>query len=380
VNIEGIGVTKEMSRPRLLFNPGPVSVASDVRNALLCPDISHREPAFVDILKKVRDGLTELLGGSEEFTCIPIVASGSGANEAIISLLQAPILVLVAGRYSDRLAIICERLGLETRRLNFDPLMGIDIAQVADVLEQECYRSLCFVHHETTTSVLAPMTEICHLARSCGVTTCVDAVSSVFANHINIQSDCVDFISFSSNKGLEGLPGLSFVVARKELIARSEGRSRSFYFDLHQQWSRMELDGKPPFTHPASLYSSTAQAMQGLQSETVTGRAARYRNNRAYLRDQLAAIGIDPYPLTQSKCSNSLLLTNRPRDFNFDLVQRELGSKDIVIYTDQDTLAKGLMSFSTMGRIDRSSIDVLVDEIGKAWQRQPLQSAVSGAR
>jgi len=370
-------MTKELSRTRLLFNPGPVSVAADVRNALLCPDMNHREPVFVDVLKKVRSGLIDLLGGSDEYTCIPIVASGSGANEAIISVLQAPVLVLVAGRYSDRLALICERLGLETHRLNFDSLNGIDVSQVADALDKGRFRSLCLVHHETTTSVLAPLADICRLARARDIVTCVDAVSSVFAHPIEVEADGVDFISFTANKGLEGVPGLSFVVARRDLIAGSAGRSRSFYFDLHQQWNRMELEGKPPFTHPAPLYFSTARAMEKLQAETVAGRAARYRNNRGYLADRLASIGIDPYPFPAGKCSNSLLLTFRPRDFNFTLVQSELSKRDIVVYTDGDTLAKGLMFFSTMGQVDRDSIDTLVEAICNIWPGLPSRASVA---
>ncbi|WP_167532083.1 2-aminoethylphosphonate aminotransferase [Rhodopseudomonas palustris] len=353
----------------MLFNPGPVSVAADVRDALLCLDMNHRELIFVDVLDRVRRGLTDLLGGSDNFTCIPIVASGSGANEAVISSLEGPVLVLVAGRYSERLALICERLGLETTRENFDPLRGVEFDRIAEALgAQEHFRSLCFVHHETTTSVLAPLRDICRLARSRGVVTFVDTVSSVFAHPINVEEDDVDYITLTANKGLEGLPGLSFVVARRDLIAGSAGRSRSFYFDLHQQWSRMEGEGKPPFTHPAPLYFATARAIERLQAETVPGRISRYSDNRAYLRDRLAAVGINPYPLAPERCSNSLLLTYRPRDFDFDGIQSALAMRDIVIYTDQSTLAKDLMFFSTMGQIDRGCIDTLVEALCDVWR------------
>lgn len=367
-------MTENNQPRRLLFNPGPVSVAEDVRQALLAPDMNHREPVFVDVLRRVRDGLTELLGGLHDFTCVPVVASGTGANEAVIALLPDPILVLVAGRYSERLALISERLGLRTRRLAFEPLRGIDIQRVAEALDAgERFRSLCFVHHETTTSVLAPMREICALARSRGVINLVDAVSSVFGHEIDIEADSVDFITLTANKGLEGLPGLTFVVARRKLLVAA-APSRSFYFDLHQQWNRMEQEGKPPFTHPAPLYFSTARAIERLRAETVAGRAARYRGNRLHLRDRLAAIGIPPYPLAAELCSNSLLLTHCPRDFAFDRVRDALGEQGIVIYTDQKTLDDGLMFFSTMGQVDRAEIDRLVRTISQLWSASQRQA------
>jgi 2-aminoethylphosphonate-pyruvate transaminase len=354
---------------RLLFNPGPVSVADNVRMALLSSDMNHREPAFVKVMREVRLGLIELLGGSNSHTCIPLVASGSGATEAIISSLEGPTIALIAGPYSNRMAQMCERLGLDTFRLSFDPLEGIDLDPIKDALSGRQFRSLCFVHHETTTSRLAPLAEICKLARSREITTCVDAISSVFANSINLQDDCVDYISFSANKGLEGLPGLSFVAASTELINSSKGRSRSVYFDLHEHWSRMENKGQPPFTQPAFQYFSVAQAVQNLQVETVAGRCKRYGSNRRYLRDRLTEIGIESYPLPEEKCSSSLLLTHRPSNFDYSQVQRELEARGIVIYTDADTLDHRRMLFSTMGQIDKGSIDTLVEALRDAWYR-----------
>ena len=44
----------------LLLNPGPVNLSDGVRQALLGPDLCHREPEYFDMQQRVRDKLLQV--------------------------------------------------------------------------------------------------------------------------------------------------------------------------------------------------------------------------------------------------------------------------------------------------------------------------------
>src|SRR5437879_13459804 len=91
----------------ILLNPGPVNVSERVRQALLKPDICHRESEFNDLIEGIRDKLIRAFapGGN----CVPILLTGSGtaAVEAAVTSCLPPgrrILIIKNGVYSQRVS------------------------------------------------------------------------------------------------------------------------------------------------------------------------------------------------------------------------------------------------------------------------------------
>ena len=359
--------TPIVTRRRALFNPGPVSVQNSVRNALLCDDMNHREDAFIDVLRGVRTGIVELLNGTKSYGCVPFMSSGTGATQACISAIEGPVLALVTGRYSNRMANISLKCGHKTEVMTFNPLKTLDPVTVAKCLdERPSVKSLIFVHHETTTSVLHPLQSICNVARERGVITVVDAISSVFGNPIDLERAGPDFMSLSSNKGLESFAGLSYVVARRELLNCPAKLSRPFYFDLKRPWERMETEGMPPFTHSAPLYFAAREALRLLQDETVSGRSKRYSNTKAAIRNAIEPIGFKVIPLDNVTTSSTLLLAEAPNNFSYEDAVRDLDRRGVVLYTDRGNLAQRRNYFSSMGNISSDDIQTLADGLMRA--------------
>lgn len=85
------------ARPHLLFNSGPTNVHDEVRQCLLAPNVNHRNREFADVLVLVRQGITQQMGLTGSHDCIPFVASGTGANEAVIGSVEGTQAVLVSG-------------------------------------------------------------------------------------------------------------------------------------------------------------------------------------------------------------------------------------------------------------------------------------------
>ena len=82
----------------------------------------------------------------------------------------------------------------------------------------------------------------------------VDAMSSFACVDIPVEDWGIDFLVSSANKGIQGVPGFSFIICRRDLLEASKGKARSLSLDLYGQWETMERDGgKWRYTSPAHV-------------------------------------------------------------------------------------------------------------------------------
>ncbi len=349
----------------LLFNPGPTNVHPSVREAMLCADMNHRDEDFKDLLAGLRGDLVALAGGAAIHTCVPLVCSGTGGCEAVLGSVAGKVLILEAGRYGQRLALIAKTLGVDHEVLSFVPLQGIDVDRVETALKADRSIShLCFAHHETTSSLLAPLAPLCELARRLDVVTVVDAISSLFGHDIELERDQVDFCVLSANKCLESTPGVSFVLAQTDRLEALQGTARSFYFDLHKQWRRLEENGAPRFTAAIPTFFAAQAAVRRLQNEGVPARAERYRTLRQRLREGVADAGFAPVALDEDKTANILQLVYLPRGgFDYAYFYAEMRRRGYIVYSDANTIASGHMFFATMGALSADDVEGFVETV-----------------
>lgn len=145
----------------ILSNPDPTNIIDDIKPPLMTENLDHRYGEFFLVLKRICRNLVEILDGNEVYSCIPFVASGTGANEAILSSIQGKVLVIDNGKYSQRITSIAKRLSIDLSVLSFDELELIDTNQIERVLQNDPeIRNIFVVHHETTTGLLAPLHNI----------------------------------------------------------------------------------------------------------------------------------------------------------------------------------------------------------------------------
>jgi 2-aminoethylphosphonate-pyruvate transaminase len=356
-------------------------VNESVRHALLAPDMCHRDPEFARTLKRVCKKLTDIAHGGEQYDTVPFTASGTGVNEAMMASVRGRMLALVAGRYSERLLLIAQRLGVNATRLDFDPFKGIELNAVSDALAADSsITHMCLVHHETTTGLLAPLTELGQLAKTHDVQMLVDGISSIGGHDFDLIRDSVAMATVSANKCIESLPGISFVLAKKTLLAAAKGQSRSFYFDVYEQWAHCSSTGKPPFTAAIPLFFAAEIALDRLLAESVAGRAKRYARLKQRMELGLQREGYSLVLLPRSRMSNILTLAHLPLGCDYLRLHDAMADRGITIYTDEATLRKGIVFFATLGDMHEVDVDRFLSALRESTARAMSQTSADAER
>jgi 2-aminoethylphosphonate-pyruvate transaminase len=164
---------------------------------------------------------------------------------------------------------------------------------------------------------------------------------------------------------LEGVPGFSFVLCRREALFASEGCARSLSLDLLAQLKGFEANGQFRYTPPTHSLLALAQAISELKLEGgIEARAARYRQNHRVLLEGLSGFGIHPF-LKSEVQSHIITAFPYPRTpaFSFSAFYRGLNDRGFLIYpgklTQVDTFRIG-----TIGRLFPSDLQQLVLAIG----------------
>jgi 2-aminoethylphosphonate-pyruvate transaminase len=356
---------KDQLMRTLLFNPGPTNVSDLVRSQLQSGDVCHRETEFFEMVLRVNTNLVRVLNGEGTHSAVLLTASGTGANESIISSIRGKALVLNNGKYSDRLCGIVERYGIPLVRLSFDPLarMDLELVEKTIALDEEITHIL-FVHHETTTGALAPLYEIGDLAKQYNKLTVVDTISSLGGHPIDLKKDNITFCSVSGGKCLESFPGVSFVVGKTDEIMRLKGKSRSFYLDLYAHWEK-EQRGETPFTPAVQLVFAADAALRQLLNEGYSERVERYKALAARMRDGLTRMGFRVLLLSEDVQSNILTSVAMPNGMDYWLVHDELKARGITIYSGPEVLAQRQFRIATLGSITLEDVDWFLSNLSE---------------
>ncbi len=323
--------------PTLLLTPGPLTTSERTR-AALGRDWGSRDGGFIALSEGVRARLARLAGVADTHAAVPVQGSGTFAVEAAVQTLaprDGKLLVLVNGAYGRRVADIARRLGRAFATLNTPENRAVGPDAVARALASDAaITDVALVHCETTTGLLNPLPEIAALVRSAGRRLLVDAMSSFGAVPIDAaRAPCTALIG-SANKGLEGVPGLGFVIAEKAHLARCAGNATSLSLDLHAQWRGFESNGQWRFTPPVQVVAALSAALDQLDEEGgIAARHARYRRNCDLLIRGMEAFGFTPY-IDRALQAPVIVTFRIPPGgwFAFDLFYDFLQARGIVVY------------------------------------------------
>jgi len=350
-------------REWILLNPGPANTTPSVRAALMMPDLCHREPECFDMMRRCRENLVRLAGAGADWTAVLFTGSGTAAVEAAICAAvpaDGTLVVVNNGVYGDRMLRIARAHGIPTVAVAGDIFAPIPAADVeAALVAHPTATHVAVVHHETTTGLLNPVGDIARAAARHGRRLVVDAMSSLFGETLDVTQDGIDFVTASANKCLQGIPGVSFVLARRTALDAVRGRPpRSVYLDLHAHFASQEQDNTP-FTPAVQVLHAMEQALVELAREGLAQRIARYAENARVLREGMARLGFEA--LGAPAARSSILTTFRlPPGIAYEPLHDAMKRRGYIIYAGQGDIRSYAFRVSNMGTLTPKDVEGVV--------------------
>ncbi|SMF20389.1 2-aminoethylphosphonate--pyruvate transaminase [Azospirillum oryzae] len=328
-----------------LLTPGPLTTSTTVKQAML-RDWGSRDGRFIALNAAIRDRLVRLAGGSAgRYVAVPVQGSGTFAVEAMIGTLvprAGRLLVLINGAYGTRMVRIAEVAGRSVTALETAEDLPVSPAALAEALDADpSITHVAVVQCETTSGILNPIEAVAEVVRSRGRALLIDAMSAFGALPLDMVALGAVAVAASSNKCLEGVPGMGFVIVRRDALETAKGNAHSLSLDLHDQWRGFEANAQWRFTPPTHVVAAFAQALDEHEAEGgVEGRGARYRANAAILIEGMRALGFET--LLPDHLQAPIIVTFRmPADAAFvfaDFYDR-LRERGFVIYPGKLTVA-----------------------------------------
>jgi 2-aminoethylphosphonate-pyruvate transaminase len=267
-------------RREVLLNPGPATTSDSVKYAQVCADICPREREFGSVMEWICRELTSFVADTELYKTVLFAGSGTAADEVMISSCvpeNGHILIVDNGSYGERLAKMASVYKINHTVFKSSVYERIDIPALENEFKTEKYTHLGIVYHETTTGLLNPLDIICPLAKKYNMVTIVDAVSAYAGIPMELSKLCIDFMASTSNKNIQGMAGIGFVICNKNELEKTKTiPMRSYYLNLYDQYAYFTKTKQIRFTPPVQTLYTLRQAILETKQETVEKRWQRY--------------------------------------------------------------------------------------------------------
>ena len=351
-----------------LLNPGPCNTSLAVREALLTPDICHREADYLEVQAEVRALLLEVFGlNPDTWTVALITGSGTAALEMCISSsvsATGAMVVVENGVYGERIHAMCRAHEIDAIPLTGDWRERPDLDALEALLAKHPeVEVVSAVHHETTTGLLNPVSEIAACTRRAGKRFVLDTISGLGGEALNI--DDVDIAVCTANKLLQGIPGVSFCFVRRSFASDLMGYPpRSLYLNLANYLAKQEAGGTP-FTPAVQVTYAMRQALYELKEETVSGRVARMAATSAKLRAGFDRLGLAPY-IDPATHSNTITTLRLPPGMTYETLHDRMRASGYVIYAGQGDLKKTVFRIANMGALTDEAVTGVITALEEA--------------
>ena len=345
----------------ILLTPGPVTLSDRVRNSLARGDWCHREPEFADLTRDINGRLVrvyrEMAG---KYDSVMLTGSGTAAVEAMLASFApqaSSTLVVTNGVYGERMA---EMLAAHNRPhyvVQSPWGEAIDLDRVRNELDMRTeITHLAVVHHETTTGRLNDLSKLSELCGEHGVRLLLDCVSSFGAEAINADELNIAALAATANKCLHAVPGISFVLARKDVWKEELVPAGSVYLDLATYYQGQHGVGFSPFTQAVQSAFALREALDELEDEGGwEQRRSIYRRRAGYIAVALKSMGLETM-LPPQEYSCVLWSWLLPEGVSYSDVHASLKHEGFVVYAGHGQFNKEMFQIAHMGDINNDDL------------------------
>ena len=344
----------------ILLNPGPATTTDTVKLAQLVPDICPREREFGDLMRELGDDLLKVVRADPaDWTTVLFCGSGTIAMDACVSSLipaDGKLLIVNNGAYSARAAEMARAYSVPHIDLKF-PIDGLpDLAEVERTLvENPDIAAVYTTHQETGTGILNPVREIGALAHAHGAVMIADTISTYAMIPFSVDEMNIDVCMSSAQKGIQGMTGLSFVLAKKSVLAAAKAYPvRSYYTNLVMQYEGFEQTGEMRFTPPVQTVYAAKRALAEYFAEGETKKWARHTRTIEAIHEGLAKLGLKE-AIPRAIQSGLVVAVEYPANFDFLHVHDYCYERGYTIYPGK-MQTSSTFRLCALGAIDEADI------------------------
>ena len=364
-----------MNDKLMLMIPGPTPVPEAALLALAKHPIGHRTSEFSNILAEVTENLKWLHQTQSDVLTLNV--SGTGAVEAgIINFLSPGDRILVGsnGKFGERWVEVGQAYGLNVEEVKVEWGKPLDPAVFAEKLQadtQKQIKAVIITHSETSTGVLNDLETINRHVKEHGeALIIVDAVTSLGAFNLPVDTWGLDIVASGSQKGYMIPPGLGFVsVSPKAWEAYKTAKLPKYYLDLGK-YRKATAKNTTPFTPPVNLIVALHTTLRIMKEEGLDAIFARHERLKNATRAAIKGLNL---PLLAADSSASPAITAvAPQGIEPDKIRSLMKKRfDIALAGGQDHLSNKIFRIGHLGFVsDRdilsciASLEVTLTELG----------------
>jgi aspartate aminotransferase-like enzyme len=362
-----------MDDKQMLMIPGPTPVPERVLLALAKHPIGHRSGDFSKIMAEVTENLKWVHQTQNDV--LTLAASGTGAMEAgIINFLSPGDRVLVGnnGKFGERWAKLGKAFGLAVEEITAEWGQPLDPEVFRAKLEADLdkqIKAVIITHSETSTGVLNDLETINKAVKAHGqALIIVDAVTSLGAVNVPIDTWGLDIVASGSQKGYMIPPGLGFVaVGPKAWEAYKTARMPRFYLDL-AKYKKATDENSSPFTPPVNLIFGLQAALQMMKAEGLENIFARHQRLTQATREAVKALGLKLF--ASDTAASPAITAVSPAPLDAEKIRAVMKKQfDIVLAGGQDHLKGKIFRIGHLGFVsDRDILAAISSLEATLWE------------
>lgn len=379
-----------MERRKYLQIPGPTNVPNRILTTLSKPLINHRGPEFEELLTNCVNGLKKVFRTSNDILMFP--SSGSGGLESAIVNLFSPGDTIVAachGLFSERLALIAERYGVNTIKIQKEWGEAIKAEEIEEVLKQDVdknIKAVCLPQNETTSGISNDIESIGKMMKESGhpALLIVDVVSSLACLPFETDAWGVDVAITASQKGFMLPPGLSMIsISERAWKLTEESKLPKWYWDYKAVREKME-EKQLPYTPPTTLLFGLKESLDILEEEGIENVWNRHALMAQATRNAAKSMGLFLFAEPGYE-SDTVTAIYMPEEIVFKEFSNILKSKyDVVVGGGLQRLQGKILRIGHMGSIHEldvyavmGAIEMSLFELGYKVELGTASKAVS---
>ncbi len=332
---------------------------------MLRPDLCHKEPEFVELQDRIRQGLLEVYRlSSGEWASILITGSGTAAMEGMLTSFvpaHGKALIIENGAYGERLSRIADIHNINYLALHHEWGAEIDMGKLESELQYHReITHVALVQHETTTGRLNKLEEIAGLCRRFNASILLDGISSFGAEEIKFEEWNIAACAATANKCVHGAAGVSFVIGNRQALREMAGTSaRTLYLDLSKYLENQDA-GDTIFTQPAHTFYALSEALNELhQAGGWKARNKEYWQRMNIVRNGFEQLGVKAF-MEKQECSCVLNAFYLPEGISYARLHDGLKKNGFITYTRQAEPTRSLFRIACMGELSAQDMERLI--------------------